>query len=62
MCEAHDSSLLECQLGKLSVEQRKNMQEIVSRHADILSSRLGLTQLLGNVIQLKDIRPVKLSP
>ena len=62
MGEAHDSSLLECQLGNWSDQQRKDMQDLVSRHADILTSRLGLTRLLGNIIQLKDIRSVKLPP
>jgi hypothetical protein len=60
--EVYDSSLLESQLGNLSGEQRKDMQDLVLRHADILTSRLGLIQLLGNIFQLKDIRLVKLPP
>jgi hypothetical protein len=60
--EAHDYSLLECQLGNLSDEQRKDMQDFVSQYADILTSRLGITHLLENTIQLKDVRPVKLPP
>ena len=48
MSEAHDSSFLECEVGNLSDEQRKDMQDLVSRHADKLISRLGVAQLLGN--------------
>jgi hypothetical protein len=51
MGKARESSLLECQLGNLSDKQPKYIQDLVSQHADILTSRLGLTQLLGNIIQ-----------
>ena len=48
MGEAHDSSLLECQLGNLSDEQLKDTHELVSRHVYVLTSGLRLTQLLEN--------------
>jgi hypothetical protein len=48
--------------GKFSDEQSKDMQEILSRYADVLTRRLEVTHLLENTIQLKDIRPVKLPP
>jgi hypothetical protein len=62
VCRALDQAPLRCQLGKLADDQYSRMQEIVSRYPDVLTSQLGLTHLLEYEIQLKDTRPVRLTP
>jgi hypothetical protein len=62
VCRAPDQAPLRLQLGKLADEKCSRMQEIVSHYPDLLTSQLGLSHLLEYEIQLKDTRPVKLTP
>jgi hypothetical protein len=57
-----DLSLSRCHVGHLSREQCAQIQEVIVRYPDVLTSRLGLTRLLQYEIILKDTRPVKLPP
>jgi hypothetical protein len=50
------------QCGILSVNQRRKLERLVKQYPDVLTSNLGLTNVLEYEIQLLDKTPVRLAP
>jgi len=48
--------------GKLNVSQKHRLDTLIQEYPDVLTSKLGLTDLLEYEIQLVDNKPVRLAP
>jgi len=48
--------------GKLNALQKHRLNTLIQEYPDVLTSKLGLTNLLEYEIQLVDNKPVRLAP